>query len=92
MVEHVVQSKDVLLGVFELMFGAGGYANLNLEHQIKQKKLINPEVANITAPDNASFFSNNNIDVSMQSGIAEYEKLFQIMNAPLESLINISKS
>lgn len=95
-VEQVVTNKDVLLGVFELMFGVGGYAGQNLEHQIRKKKhsLVNPEIANITVPivDNTSFFSNNNIDTSMQSNVAEYEKLVQIMNAPIESLINMSKS
>ena len=39
-----------------------------------------------------SFFSNNHNDLSMQSNAQEYDKLFQIMNAPIESLINISKS
>jgi len=39
--EHVVLNKEVLIGVFEEIFGSGGFVGTaigNLEHQIKNKK------------------------------------------------------
>lgn len=100
-IEAVVSNKDVLLGVFELMFGVGGYAGQglqNLEHQIKQKKysLINPDLNNSQPNDvniTNSFFTEGGHNNSQTSNhVQEYDRLFQIMNAPIESLIHISKS
>ena len=39
--EHVVLSKETLIGVFEEIFGSGGFVGTvinNIEHQIKNKK------------------------------------------------------
>ena len=39
-----------------------------------------------------SFFTNNDLSMSKQLQIQEYERLFSIMNAPIESLVQYSKS
>ena len=99
MIEQVVSSKEALLGVFEMLFGSGtGMQNIQgIDKQIKNQKytIANPDIDHSEHRElegSMSFFTNNDLSMRKQLQIKEYERLFSIMNAPIESLINYSKS
>ena len=85
------------------MFGSGGFVGTaiqSLEHHLKNKKysLINPDVVKnsgeviIKGDHNNSMSFASEVNMSKNDQIEEYERLFKIMNAPIESLVNYSRS
>jgi len=72
------------------MFGSGAYA----QGTSKRPKSLVGSVrgVNISGYDNEKNFGNHSMSHSDNAqNIEEYEKLFQIMNGPIENLLNYSR-
>jgi len=82
-----------------MLFGTGtGMQHIQgIEHQIKSQNFKIAEASENRGEQrevegSMSFFTNNDLSMSKQLQIQEYERLFSIMNAPIENLVNYSKS
>eukprot|EP00347_Sterkiella_histriomuscorum_P006538 403352386 len=98
LIEQVTFNKEVLISVFEEIFGTGGYVGStigNLEHQIKQKKysLVSQGSNGISYYSNATTKydnqgNHNNNFKSSELNNEEAGRMHMIMNAPIENLLN----
>ena len=82
-------SKDSLISVFEMMFGSGPGKKPGFKAaggKYSQKGYTT------TSDNNQSLSYIDNYNVSKEQQIEEYEKLFKVMNGPIENLVAFSRS
>ena len=81
-------NKDSLISLFELIFGTGSHFN----KQAKRPGSLNRGAAtNFSGIEHNNSVSNNESHLDPHQQIEEYERLFSIMNGPIENLVNFSR-